>query len=199
MKRILFNCLFLTNLFAFPIAGFSQFVTVPTKINTPYGKVTVPTQQYAPWMHHNNYSGYSNQKHRFHIVLLNDSIIEAKASINISDSVHYLEWGKREKKTIIKPAETKEIYRMDFYNKKITGIPHDSCWLFPVDTGKIRTYSIVSDIDYPLIAYIQEGNEKPILPLAKENLLPMVSGNKKAIKLAEKEKLLKAIDVYNNE
>jgi len=60
-------------------------------------------------MKYNNYSGYSNQKHKFYIVLSNDSIIEAKASINIEDSVHYLEWGKKEKKTIVKPAETREI------------------------------------------------------------------------------------------
>jgi len=82
------------------------------------------------------------------------------------------------------------------YGKRITGIPHDSCWFFPVDTGKIRTYSVVSDIDYPVIGYIQKGADKPILPLTKENLMPMVNEN--ARKLTEKEKLLIAIQQYNH-
>ena len=199
MKKLLLPCLLFAYLIFCTIKSNGQFVTVPTKISTPYGKVTIPTRQYAPWMHFNNGSAFSNPKYKFYIVLLNDSLVEAKARINIDDSINTLEWGKKEKKVVIKPTETKEIYRIDNFGKKISGIPHDSCWLFLVDTGRIRTYSVTSDIDYPLIGYIQKGKDEPILPLTKDNLLVMVAGNEKASRLAEKENLKRAINVYNKE
>jgi hypothetical protein len=165
------------------IQSMGQFVTVPTKISTPYGKTTIYTQRYAPWMH----------------VFLNDSVVEAKTNINIDDSVHTLQWGKKDKKTIVRPKDTKEIYRVDNYGNRITGIPRDSCWLFAVDTGRIRTYSAIAEIQDPLIGYIQKGEDGPILDLTKENLLPMIADNEKAVKFVEKGKLLKAIKEYNRE
>lgn len=197
MKKHLVPCILFVTLFTCATKTFSQFVTVPTKISTPYGKVTTYTMRYAPWLHYNNNATFSNQKYKFYILFLNDSLVEAKARINIDDSINTLEWGKKEKKVVIKPTETKEIYRIDNFGKKISGIPHDSCWLFLVDTGRIRTYSVTSDIDFPLIGYIQKGKDEPILPLTKENLLPLVADNEKTKKLVEKEKLLKAINVYN--
>jgi hypothetical protein len=174
---------------------FAQFITVPTKMSTPRGTITIPTQRYTP-MYYNYQNG--NRKHDFTIVLLNDSVVQAKTKINIGDSIHTLEWGKKENKTIIRPSETKEIYRMDD-GKKITGIPADSCWLFLVDDGKIKTYSITSETDYPLIQYMQKNETGPIMLLTKENMLEMVKDNEKASKLAEKGKLLKAISVYNDQ
>ncbi|HKO81159.1 MAG TPA: hypothetical protein VJU78_12225 [Chitinophagaceae bacterium] len=199
MKKLPAPGILLLSVF-FGLKGFGQFTTVPTKISTPYGKVTVPMQQYTPWMRFTNYSGSSNKKHKFYIVLLNDSIIETRAKINIDDSIHYLEWGKKDQRTVIKPVATKQIYR-EGYENRIFGIPHDSCWLFLVNIGNIRTYSVTSDIDYPLIGYIQKGEDGkgPILPLTKDNLLTMVADNEKAVKLVKKEKLIAAITLYNKE
>jgi hypothetical protein len=182
----------------YPVKNFAQFTTVPTKMNTPYGKITVPTQVHAPWMRYNNFSGYVNRKHHFFIVLLNDSIIKAKGVIHIEDSIHYLEWGKMNDKWMIKPSETKQVYRLDG-GRRITGMPHDSYWLFPIDTGSIRTYSVLPELDQPLIAYIQKDTSGPLLPFTKENVISLVGDNKKALKLVEKEKLLKAIQEYNTQ
>lgn len=191
---ILSGCLFICTL-----QSKGQFVTVPTKISTPYGKTTIYTQRYAPWMHTNYNYSLLKTKYKFSIVFLNDSVIETKTNINMDDSVHTLQWGKKDKKTIVRPKDTKEIFRIDNFGNRITGIPHDSCWLFAVDTGKIRTYSVNAEIYDPLIGYMVKGEDGPILNFTKENLLPMVVDNEKATRLAEKGKLLKAISLYNKE
>lgn len=151
-------------------------------------------------LRYNQGSTIANLKHNYMIVLLNDSTIEAKTKIDINSTVNSLSWGKKDNKTIIRPHDTKEIYRIDRTGKKITGIPMDSCcWAFLVDTGKIRTYSITSEIDAPMIAYIQMGEGGEIVSLTAENLSPMIADNEKALALVKKDKLLKAIKEYNKE
>jgi hypothetical protein len=174
----------------------AQFVSVPTKINTPYGSATIPTQVYMP-RHYNYGNGVINRKYNYTIVLLNDSTIEVKTKINIDDPVNFLSWGKKDNKTIIRPPDTKEIYRIGADGRKVAGIPMDSCWAFLVDTGKIRTYSITSDIDVPSIAYIQKGENGTILDLTRESMEQMVGDNQRILALVKKNKLLKAIKEYN--
>jgi len=171
----------------------AQYYNVPTKFSTPHGNITVYERVYMPRFQ--NY-GTVSIKHVFTIVLRNDSVITKKAKIVTEDSVHILSWNEKGEKKSIAPAETKEIYRME-NGKKITGSPTDSCWLFPVESGAISTFSILSETDDPIISHIQKGSGGVILPLTKENLIPMLSDNEKAIKLVEKRKLLKAIDMYN--
>ncbi len=171
----------------------AQHMNVPTKFSTPRGNITVYTRVYMP--HYINYETVS-VKHLFTIVLRNDSVISKKAKIVTKDSVHTLNWSEKGEKKLITPAETKEIYRME-NGKKITGSPTDSCWLFPVESGAISTFSILSETDDPIISHIQKGSGGQILPLTKENLTLMLSDNEKAIKLVEKGKLLKAINMYN--
>lgn len=173
----------------------AQYINVPTKFSTPRGNITVYERVYMP--HYQNYETVSI-KHVFTIVLGNDSVITKKAKIITKDSVHTLSWNENGEKKSITPAETKEIYRME-NGKKITGSPTDSCWLFPVGVGKIFTYSILSETVDPIISHIQNGSWGQILSLTKENLIPMLSDNEKAIKLVEKGKLLKAIDLYNKQ
>jgi hypothetical protein len=67
---------------------------------------------------------------------------------------------------------------------KISGKPMDSCWIFFAKSGRINTYSITSEMDDPLIAYIQKGEDAPILPLTEENVSEMVKDNDEALKLA---------------
>lgn len=189
---------YLLPIFLFGISGASaQFVSVPTKINTPYGTSTIQTQMYMPMKYHQG-SSIINLKHTYTIVLLNDSTIEAKTKIDINSTVNSLSWGNGDNKTIIRPSDTKEIYRIGRNGKKITGIPMDSCcWAFLVDTGKIRTYSITSEIDAPMITYIQKGGSGEIVFLTAENMWPMVADHEKALALVKKDKLLKAIKEYN--
>jgi hypothetical protein len=96
------------------------------------------------------------------------------------------------------PKQTKEIFWVDYLGgSKVVGKPLDSCWIFLSDSGKIRTYSLTAEMDDPMIGYIQKGENNAILPLTEENLKPMVNDNEKALQLADKKKLLKAIEVYN--
>lgn len=174
----------------------AQFMSVPTRISTPRGNVTIYTPSHMH-MYNYNYKN-SNRRHEFTIVFLNDSIMTVKATIDLSDSVHCIKWGKKGNQITIKPSETKEIYRME-KGEKISGRAMDSCWIFPAGFGRINTYSVTSETDYPLIAYIQKGVEKPILPLTEENVREMVKDNEKALKLADRKKLLKAVEKYNEE
>jgi hypothetical protein len=191
--RKLIACILFSVLFA--ISSKAQFST-PTTIKTPYGNRTIWTP--GPGMRFPNYNqGFVNRKHNFTIVLLNDSSFEVKAKINIEDSVNSIKWGKSEEQHTIVPSETKEIYRTGV-NGKIRGIPKDSCWLFLIKPAKISTYSISSEMDNPLINFIQKGDDGEILPLLAINVEDMVSDNEKALALAKKGKLLKAIQKYNS-
>jgi hypothetical protein len=153
--------------------------------------------EYRPM--HFHYNNAVNGKHKFTIVLQNDSIVEAKSTINIEDTIHYLSWGKGENRIVIKPADTKEVYRLNRHGKKIIGIPMDSSWAFLSGTGRIRTYSITSDIETPIIGFIQKDEDGTIVPLTKENVEEFVKDNEKALALARKDKLIKAIMHYNKE
>ena len=82
--------------------------------------------------------------------------------------------------------------------KKIQGIPADSCWLFLAEPGRINKYGATSDLN-PLITHIQKGGNGKILPLTQENVLALVRSNEKAVSLAKKGKLLKAISCFNEE
>jgi hypothetical protein len=177
------------------VSSSAQFST-PTTIKTPYGNRTIWTPSTTRFPTNYN-QGFVNRKHNFTIVLLNDSSFEVKAKINIDDSVNSIKWGKGEEQHTIVPSETKEIYRTGV-NGKVRGIPKDSCWLFLVKPGKISTYSISSEMDNPLINFIQKGEGGEILPLLAMNVEDMVSDNEKALALAKKGKLLKAIEKYNS-
>ena len=172
----------------------AQFST-PMTIKTPYGNRTIYTP--GTGMKFYNYNqGFVNRKHTFTVVLLNDSTFEVKAKINIEEDVNSIKWGKGGQQHIIVPSQTKEIYRNGI-NAKIRGIPRDSCWLFLIKEGKISTYSVSSEMDNPLINYIQKGEGGEILPLQNMNVEGMVMDNEKALALAKKGKLLKAIEKYN--
>jgi hypothetical protein len=189
---------FCTLVFALFQNASAQWVNMPTTIRTPNGNVKINTPVYMP-MYRNYYYQKPNRKHDYTIVYLNDSIQTVKAKINISDSVHCLQWGKKSSLATVKPSETKEIYRLDEIGEKLIGKPLDSCWIFLSDHGKINTYSITSEMEDPMIAYIQKGDTGAIVLLTEENLKEMVKDNEEALKLADKKKLLKAIEKYNEQ
>lgn len=179
----------------FCLSGHAQTFSVPVRHSTPYGNVTTYQQVGVPMYFNGN--SILNRKHAYTIVLLNDSTIEKKLKIDINKKVHRLKWNENGNKRVITPKDTKEIFRIDKTGRKISGIPLDSGWAFLVDERKIRTYSITSELDDPLIGYIQKGAGSPILPLTKQNLVSMVHENERALELARKGRLLKALKKYN--
>ena len=191
----IFLCLTATIVILFYKSGHTQTFNVPVRNTTPHGSFTTYQRVGIPMYYNNN--TIVNRKHLFTIVFLNDSTIQKKVKIDISDSVHQLRWKEDGEKIVITPKSTKEIFRTDESGRKISGVPMDSCWAFLVGTKKIRTYSITSEIHDPLIAYIQKDEYAPIVPLTKDNIEPMVKDNEKALALVKKGKLLKALRKYN--
>jgi len=113
------------------------------------------------------------------------------------DGTHKLNYKINSTEATVLPWQTKRILVNGPDGSKLVGTPMDGCWAFLMGTGKIRTYSINAESDNFVIAYIQKSSEAPIVLLTKENLGSMVSDNEKALKLVEKGKLLKALEVYN--
>lgn len=175
----------------------------PTTIRTPSGNVTLPGL-YTPRFYSFNSEPISS-RYKFYIVLKNDSTVVAKTKIKLRTTTvpSEISWREKGKKHTVTPDQTKEIYRIDYWNKKIKGIPQDSCWLFLVDTvsheQRIRRYSMTADINQPSISHFKMEKAKEILPLKKETLEPYVEGNEKAKKLLSKNKLLKVIEELNRQ
>jgi hypothetical protein len=173
----------------------------PTTIRTPGGNVTLP-ELYTPPLYSFDREPISS-RYKFYIVLKNDSTVVSKTKIKLRTTTKPSEisWREKGKKYTVTPDQTKEIYRIDYWNKKIKGIPQDSCWLFLVDTvsyeRRIRRYSMTADINQPAISHFKMEKANEILPLKKETLEPYVQENEKAKKLLSKNQLLKAITEFN--
>jgi len=174
----------------------------PTRISTPYGSATIPGQYHASNFSFGNGEPI-NSKHKFFIVLLDDSTIVKKTRITIdfNASKSHIEWkeGKSGNKSthIIHPNETKKIYRLTGFGDTIAGIPLDSIWVFPSKKGKINLFSVTSEMHKPTIGYFQFTDQGEILQITKENLGRYIKDDPEIEKLMEKKKLLKAIKVYN--
>ncbi|MGN6495298.1 MAG: hypothetical protein ACTHLE_25150 [Agriterribacter sp.] len=141
-----------------------------------------------------------NGKHKFTIVLFNGDKIERDVQIEMSNSVHRLQWKDGDSVIELIPRDTKEIYRTDEETgRRIKGVPMDSCWAFLISSKTVRTYSVSAEYFSPLIKYIQKDENSPILPLTLENLEPLIQDHEKALALARKGKLVKALRLYNEE
>jgi hypothetical protein len=171
-------------------------------IKTPQGNV--PYTYYTPSMHHNYSYGERDisPRHEFTVVLKNDSTFKTRTEINLLGN------GKNNSITVKKgenamreifPSETKYISRALSKGRIFTGIPADSCWLFKTVQGAINGYSFLAEPSEKLVFAIQRGNDGPILPLTKENLLPMVESELKSYDLAQRGKLHEALARYNSQ
>jgi hypothetical protein len=165
-------------------------------INTPRGPVQFTTWVPGPRMYYGGPVSPS-VKYPFTIVFSNDSSVLVKAKIDISEKNHVIKTKINKKKVVIKPIDTKEIYRIDDAGFKIAGMPTDSCWLFLAVKGKINGYSYLAEKGTGSLIAIQKGEGAPILPLNKTNLEDMVADNPEALKFAKKKKLEKAITTFN--
>ncbi len=176
----------------------------PTSISTPYGKAIIPGHYYGNnFFFHNNKP--VNKKYDYTVVLLNDSTVTVKTKLIIDFKKNHskISWkesnGNKKTTKSITPKETKLIYRVNHKGEKIIGIPTDSTWMFLVKEENLRSYSINSDIQSPIITCFQMNEGGKILPLTKENLLKIIGDEDPAlVKIINKNKLLKAIEYYNN-
>jgi hypothetical protein len=191
MKLILITLL----IFSYAFAS-AQFMSVPSTstIRTPYGNVSHTTYTNMPMYYG---SGIVSAKHKFTIILKNDSTLTANTKIDMSAKTQGVYVKAKGKKKKIEPVDTKEIYRMTAEGKKLSGMPVDSCWLFQTAKGKINTYSNLAEVGTMYAIAIQEGDNGPIKPLTKSNLMFIVGDVPKLRKLVERGKLIKAIDFYN--
>jgi hypothetical protein len=152
----------------------------------------------GPGYRYGNYQSQTSQKHKFTIVMKNDSVFKTKTKINIGDKRHSVSVKINGHKKIYFPADTKKIFRVTSENVTITGIPADTCWLFKSSNGLIGTYSFVAELGMNNVIAIQKGFESSIVALNKKNLLEMVgTEDQKLVAMIEKDKLIKAIRAYN--
>jgi hypothetical protein len=189
--------------FVFVVAAYSSCfsqmsIPVTSTIRTPYGNV--PHTYYVPGPR--MYYGEPNisAKYQFHITLNNDSTFMARTMINLPKEKenHSITIKSKKERTTLYPADTKSISRTTSDGMRLVGIPADSCWLFKTSKGKINSYSFVAEPGMDYVIAIQNGNDGPIVPLTKDNLLAITgTENEKVAKLIEKGKLIKAIEFYN--
>ena len=200
MKRLLSFSLFSIILLLVTLYCQAQFTTITVRNYSPnaYGNSATTYYQYKPPAFGNKKfkTNEANKQHTFTIILQNDSFLTTKTTLNLDNFVHTLTYGKKESKIIIRPIETKAIYRLDKNGEEIMGMPHDSCWLFLAIKGKINAYSVTTEFDDPMIAYVQKG-DGPLLAITAEILAELMADNEKALTILSRNNIDKAIRVYN--
>ena len=176
----------------------AQYVPVPSTIKTPYGNVGTTTYRYVPMYYG---TGPASVKYTFTIELDGDSTLTAKTRIDVSEKQHSMQVKTEKGKKTVFPSGTKQIYRLTAEGKMLTGQPADSCWLFKSVSGKINAYSHLAEEGYTYIIAIQNGDGAPIVPLTRKNLEAMIGTphEPRIMKLIEKGKLAKALEMYNYE
>lgn len=189
-------------LFLFLICGQlrAQMVTpVSIPVNTGGGTFHYATYVLRP-LNLSNYlpSTFKSpvEKFRYNIVLKNDSVVEARTRIERMKPCDIIAVGKRDKMVIIKPGDTKEVWRKASTGKVMRGVPADSCWIFKTIEGRINGYSEYSYDDKGFVTRIQQG-DGPMVIFTGQNLKKMIASDEEALLLAEKGKLVKAILVYD--
>lgn len=179
------------------MAANAQFVSVPTRVNTPYGAATFNTPVYTgPGF---RYYGRSNPNAnaKYEVVLKNDSLVAGKGTIEEKKEKFSLKIKSKSDKSFFVPNETKSVTRILTDKEKIEGIPYkDSCWIFKTIKGKINGYSLSSDPSMAYLFAIEQGNE--IVPVSKDLVLKLVAGNDKAEKQAKKGYYTKAVITFND-
>lgn len=176
---------------------FAQF-TPPTRINTPYGAVTVKGNYNPQFFNHQYYQRIPSSKHDYSVELKNGEVIEVRSKIHFQDSISYLKWKVDGETKTLFPQETKKIY---FTNKKyqaFNGLAVKDRWVFLLKYSNINTYTITPDHEVvKVITHIQKGDLAEIVEFTADNLKKMISDNPAAVKLLEKNKLEKALNEYN--
>jgi hypothetical protein len=160
-------------------------IPMSNTIRTPYGNATYTTWMPGPRMY---YGGTATPSYKYPFTIVfktdKDSTLLVKAKIDASEKNHVIRTKVNKQKVVIKPTDTREIYRIASWGGKLVGIPADSCWLFLAIKGKISAYSYLAETgtsSWGSIIAVQKGEGQPILPLNKDNLEEMVADNPEAL------------------
>ncbi|GAB2534710.1 hypothetical protein [Rufibacter soli] len=150
----------------------------------------------------------SNPRNLYQIMFKDSTVKETRTQIKFDkDNRSYIEIEDEaaEKNS---PNRLKRIYPSETYSIRrkgpggalsTAGLPADSCWLFKLVAGEINGYSFLPapyEVHSGYFKFIQKGNG-PLLKAETKELLPLLEGNEKALKLARKEKLYDALLTFN--
>jgi hypothetical protein len=187
-------------------SAYTQMMPVSMPMRTPMGTIHSTHWVGSP---HYQYSGQTpvNLKYRYRITLLDGSVMEMKTKIH-DDTTSFFFYAKDSKGKLvrnedgtekkIRPSNTKSVECVLSNIKTVKAeVISDSCWVFRIGEGAIKTFSFYPVSDSPLIAF-QVGETSPIEKLTKEALQPHLADEPAALELAEKGNLVKAIKVYNS-
>ena len=182
----------------FTMDSFSQFTTVPSTFSTPRGNIKIENLRYTGPV--KIYMIKLSKKKRFNpkdeyeirILLQNDSVIMNAGKLETKDGKQTITFDS----LVITPNETKEIVFPNEEGEYLKGIPKDTSWIFKTTTGIINAYAVTPSIDTKEIVAIQKLTGE-IVPFSKELLIEWLKLDTKAVKLAEKDKYLEAIKLYN--
>jgi hypothetical protein len=167
---------------------------------------SIPNNAGMPLMGWNQYNTRGNatprdrwnsERYLYTVQLKNDSAFQIQTFIDFATNKHFFNFKSEGVLYSIVPTQTKSLSRITEEGFKLVGIPNDSCWLFPVEFGKINTYSPLSEMKAKYVTAIQKEGGL-IMPLTKGNLLAMMSEPSiEVMKLIERKKLTKAVQAYN--
>jgi len=202
MKKIVILLFCIRSLFAH-----AQHAPMPNYSYTPKPDYSFSNFVAMNAMFHNyRYYGTVSQKHKFKVLMKDSSTLELVAKIDADSLTRYLVYTDRSVKRSdsgrtkrIYPSQTLSISRLDKYGTDTyTGIPADSCWLFPAIKGALTAYAALAEdeIDDSFLLYIQKG-DGPLVRLTDDNLEASIKDNEKAERLLKKKKYSRAIIKFN--
>jgi hypothetical protein len=166
-----------------------------TTIRTPYGNVNHTTYTRMPMYNYGNTGPISN-KYEFYVVFKDSTEQVTRTRISL-DSINTITIKEKKDDRVVKPSETKELYRILPNGMRFSGQPADSCWLFLCYKGKINAYSNLAEEDLTYAIAIQKG-AGPIVPLTAAELEKMIDSNDPKIdKLLKRRKYSQVIKAYN--
>ena len=185
----------------------AQHAPMPSYNYTPKPDMSFSNFMSMNAMFHNyRYYGTISQKHHFKVVLKDSTSLLVTAKIDADSLTRYLVYTDKSVKRSdsgrtkrIYPSQTLSLTRLDKYGvSEYTGLPADSCWLFPAIEGKLNAYAALAEdeIDDAFLLYIRQ-EDGPMIKLTDDNLDAIVKGNEKAEKLLKKKKYTRAINKYN--
>lgn len=176
----------------------SQLTSVPSTFSTPRGTIKTERWEYRHPVKMNMLKLSKKQRfnpkneYEIRILLQNDSIIYTAGKLDTTTGKQTIFYDGR----IITPKETKEIVFPIQEGEFLKGISKNDVWLFKTTAGTINAYATVPESDAKEIVAIQKLTGE-IVPFSKELLIEWLKLDPKAVKLAEKDKYMEAIKMYN--
>lgn len=206
MKKNILTLIGIFSLSACSLTTRAQHAPMPSYHYTPKADMSFHNFMVANSMANYRYYGTISQKHRFKVILKDSSFLLINAKIDADSLSRFLVYTDRSVKRSdsgrtkpIYPSQTLSLIRLDNSDMPAsTGLPADSCWLFPAIEGKLTAYAALAEdeIDDAFLMYVRQGSG-PMIRLTDDNLEAIVKDNENAEKLLKKKKYTRAIKKYN--